>query len=260
MRCLCKKDKPSVSEYTGEFYFQKGLASSEEFFRRFKGHVDFRNKTVIDIGCGLGSTCYFMISKGATKVLGVDIRPNAIDFARSKIKDFPNYSNRVEFKLLKDLDPDNCEKYDIVLSKDSFEHYQNPEEFVLFMKSFLKPGGKMIIGFSPLWKSPYGAHSAFISRWPWIHVIFPEHVVLGIFREICGNKSITYENWASGLNKMTVNRYLNIIKSEKLRLEYISFNESSSPRLRSLFVLFNGLRSIPGLKEYFTVNLYSVIM
>jgi 2-polyprenyl-3-methyl-5-hydroxy-6-metoxy-1,4-benzoquinol methylase len=43
---------------SNEALFKKGLASSIEFFKRFNGRVDFKNRTVLDVGCGLGSTGY----------------------------------------------------------------------------------------------------------------------------------------------------------------------------------------------------------
>lgn len=242
--------------FNNEAFFQKGLASSAEFFKRFKGQIDLKNKTILDIGCGLGPTCYYAVLNGAAKAVGVDIRPEDIKFAQSKISEYTNCRDKVEFKLLEDL---NSMQFDIVLSKDSFEHYQDPERFMSVLKSYLKPHGKMIIGFSPFWKSPYGAHTSSLSRWPWIHVIFPESIVLSELRRYFENDTITYENWASGLNRMTTHRYLRIIQENDLQIEYIKFNVSSLFKARCALAFFNGLRLLPGLKEYFTVNVYSVL-
>ena len=253
LRLISKKGK--YVPFDNETDFQKGLASSAEFFKRFKGQVDLKNKTVLDIGCGLGPTCYYAVLNGAAKVIGVDIRPKDIEFAKSKISEYPNYRDKVEFKLLENL---YSAQFDIVLSKDSFEHYQKPEQFMQVLKGYLKPDGKMIIGFSPFWKSPYGAHTWSLSRWPWIHVTFPEYVVLSELRRYLENDNISYENWASGLNKMTVDRYLRIVQENDLEIEYIGFNASSNIKDRYLLSIFNGLRLLPGLKEYFTINVYSI--
>lgn len=257
LHLISKKGKyADHAVFDNEAFFQKGLASSVEFFKRFKVQIDLKNKTILDIGCGLGPTCYYTVLNGAAKAIGVDIRPEDIKFAQSKISEYPNCRDKVEFKLLEDL---NSAQFDIVLSKDSFEHYQNPEQFMSVLKSYLKPDGKMIIGFSPLWKSPYGAHTWSLSRWPWIHVIFPESVVLIELRRYFENDNITYENWASGLNKMTADRYLRIVQENDLKIEYMEFNASSRIKARCTLALFNGLRLIPGLKEYFTVNIYSIL-
>lgn len=126
------------------------------------------------------------------------------------------------------------------------------------LKSRLKPDGKMIIGFSPLWKSPYGAHTWNLSRWPWIHVIFLESVVMSEFRRYFENDKYTsYEN--SGLNKMTADRYLRIVQENDLKIEYIGFNLSSNIKSRCALAFFNVLRLLPGLREYFTVNVYSIL-
>ena len=124
---------------------------------RFKGKINSKGKTILDIGCGYGSVCIYLAQNGAKKVVGVDINRTRILFAKTKLNnDYPKLSNIVDFKHVEDLDD---EKFDIVLSKDSFEHFSDPEKFIFSMKNNLKKDGVMVIGFSPLWKSPYGGHT-----------------------------------------------------------------------------------------------------
>ncbi len=237
--------------------FEKGFVSSAEFFRRYKGHVDFKDKTVLDMGCGRGSTSYYVVLNGARKAVGVEIRKEYVDFAQSRINRYPSCRGKVKFKLLRDLD---ATQFDIVLSKDSFEHYQDPETFLSFLKAHLKPGGKLLIGFSPLWKSPYGGHTGALSAWPWIHLVFPESVVMSEFRRCVKDDSIrSYKDVACGLNKMTLTRYRQIVEQTGLKVDYLQYNVSSQSKSRCVLALFSGLRLIPGLKEYFTVNLYSIL-
>jgi len=46
------------------------------------------------------------------------------------------------------------------------------------MKQYLKQDGLLVIGFSPLWKAPYGGHIRFMTKLPWAHLIFPEEVIM----------------------------------------------------------------------------------
>jgi SAM-dependent methyltransferase len=237
--------------------FKRGFASSAEFFKRYKGRVDFKDKTVLDMGCGRGPTCYYVVLNGAAKAVGVDIRKGLLDFAQSKISEYPTCQDRVEFKPLSDL---GAAQFDIVLSKDSFEHFENPEKFISFLKYHLKPGGRIVIGFSPLWKSPYGGHTWTLSSWPWIHLVFPESVVMAELRRYYKNDAFrSYKDVATGLNKMTLNRFTEIVKENGLKIDYVGFNVSSQMKSICILTLFKGLRLIPGLKEYFTVNLYSIL-
>jgi SAM-dependent methyltransferase len=234
-----------------------GFASSAEFFKRYKGHVDFKDKTVLDVGCARGSTCYYVVLNGAAQAVGVDIRKEAVSFAQSRISENPTWHNRVAFKLLSDL---NGAQFDIVLSKDSFEHYENPEKFISFLKDHVKPGGKIVIGFSPLWKSPYGGHLWTLSRWPWIHLVFPESAIMTELRRYYKDDSAqSYRDVATGLNKMTLSRFNQIVKENGLKVEYLEFNVSSQRKSMCILTLFKGLRLIPGLKEYFTVSVYSIL-
>jgi SAM-dependent methyltransferase len=188
-------------------------------------------------------------------VVGIDINKHAIDFAKSKLADdYQKLSNIVEFKHVDDI---KNEKFDIVLSKDCFEHYADPENFIFTMKQHLKKEGILVIGFGPLWKAPYGGHINFMTKVPWAHLIFPESVIMAERKRFRPDENAeSFEQVAGGLNKMTFKRYLNIIQESGLEIEYFKTNVSSKSRLMGLF---NVLRRIPFCKEFFTYNLYSIM-
>ncbi len=69
---ICVKEfslPPSYSEDS----FKEGLDSTSEFLRRIENRLDFEYKSVLDIGCGYGSTCIQATQSGAGYVVGVDI-------------------------------------------------------------------------------------------------------------------------------------------------------------------------------------------
>jgi SAM-dependent methyltransferase len=258
LHSICRKgnfENHDVTDYRK--YFENRFQSSEEFFRRFNGRVDFKGKSLLDVGCGLGPTCYYVLLNGAAKAVGVDINKDAIAFAQSKLQDYPDCQGRVEFKLLSEL---NNEKFDFVLSKDSFEHYENPEEFILTLKKHVEANGKLIIGFSPLWKSPYGGHIKALSRWPWIHILFSESLLMSELKRFFRNDNLqSFKQVAGGINKMTLGRYLRIVQDSGLKIDFLRINTSSNWKDKCVLFFFNVLRLIPFLKEYFTVNLYSIL-
>jgi SAM-dependent methyltransferase len=244
---------------TNEEVFQRELTNSVKFFCRFQNKVNFRGKTVLDIGCGIGAICYYMALNGAKKVVGIDINKNSIDFAKSKLKEYPLANEVLTFALPKDARPD---KYDMVLSKDSFEHYDDPENFIVTMQQYLKPSGKLIIGFSPLWKSPFGGHIKRLTRvpLPWVHLVFPERILMAELRRSLQDESLeSFRQIAGGLNKMTLDRFLKLVESQRLEFEYIKTNVGSTLKDRFALSVFKIICLIPGLEEYFTVNLYSIL-
>jgi SAM-dependent methyltransferase len=255
---VCVKNYQMDDNYA-ENSFQKGLAEAEEFFSvRFGGTAEFKGKTVLDVGCGYGSTSIYMSLNGARKVIGVDIDENRISFARSLlIKDFEYLSNIVEFRHVDQIFNDlNHEKFDIVLSKDSFEHYADPANIIVKMKKKLEKKGIMVIGFGPLWKTPYGGHIQFMTKVPWAHLIFPESVIMAERKRFRPQEDAqSFEQIVGGLNKMTLNRFLNLIRKNCLEFEYLKVNLSST----RLMFLFNILRRIPLCQEYFTQNVYSIL-
>lgn len=240
-------------------FFQKGLDDAREFFNvRFKGKIDFKGKRILDVGCGYGTTCIHMSENGAEKVVGIDIDENRIIFAKSKlINDYKDLANIVEFRYIENMDNNlNHETFDIIISKDSFEHYTDPENIINNMKQKLKKKGIIVIGFGPLWRSPYGGHIQFMTKFPWAHLLFPESVIMAERKKFRPSENAeSFEQVVGGLNKMTLKRYLNIVKENGLGFEYFKVNLSPT----KLMFIFNILRRIPFCKELFTQNVYSII-
>jgi 2-polyprenyl-3-methyl-5-hydroxy-6-metoxy-1,4-benzoquinol methylase len=67
LHLFCTKEYYHVRDY--EHYFKKGFVSSVEFFSRFENKVDFKGKSVLDVGCGLGATCFYMALNARKELL-----------------------------------------------------------------------------------------------------------------------------------------------------------------------------------------------
>jgi len=193
--------------------------------------------------------------KGARKVLGIEIDREYVAYANSRLKnDYGELSEIVEFKVDEDLEKD---KFDVVISKDCFEHYDDPENFILTMKEYLKPDGIMVIGFSPLWKSPYGSHTSYLTPLPWAHLIFPKSMFDDELKRLIPTIDVcALENY---LNKMTLRRYRDIVRRSGLEFRSLRVNVSTRILTRIVLSLFNIVRLIPFLHDYFTVNVYSIL-
>jgi SAM-dependent methyltransferase len=253
---ICRK-KYLVDSYG--HYFQEGLDEIEEFLNvRFEGRIDFKGKTVLDVGCGFGSAVIYASKKGALKAVGIDREEKRISFAKALVSnEYNNLSPSIEFQLKDEIGTwldDN--RFDIIISKDSFEHYLDPVTMIGDMKRKLKKDGMIVVGFGPLWKAPYGGHILFMTKMPWAHLLFPESVVMTELKQFLHDDNVvSFEHVAGGLNKMTLNRFLTIVNQSGLEFEYFKVNLSPT----RLMALFNILRRIPFCKEYFTQNVYCIL-
>lgn len=253
---ICVRDyhRSEENEEYKENFYRNGFEEEKTFFNRFNGKIDFKQKTVLDIGHGFGSTAIYMALNGAARVVGIEIDEDRNNYAKLKLAtEYKEISNMVEFKI---ADNTFKEQFDIVISKDCFEHYANPERFITIMKQYLKKDGIMVIGFSPLWKAPYGGHITYMTKVPWAHLLFPESVIMRERKRFRPDEDAhLFEDVRGGLNKMTLKRYLDIIKKSGLEIIYLKTNVQNT---KSMF-LFNILNRIPFCGELFTQNVYSIM-
>jgi len=100
-----------------------------------------KGKEVLDISCGTGYGSKILYDAGATKVVGVDISRETIDFACAKYK-----MNGLEFKVGNILDIDFPENYfDVITCFETIEHVQSQEKAFMELQGVLKPKGLLII-------------------------------------------------------------------------------------------------------------------
>lgn len=234
---------------------ERGLASTRRFLRRLPADLDVRGRSVLDLGCGLGETCIVLAQQGARRVLGVDI--GNVDANRSILRErYPQLEAIVEFRGVGiEAGRLGDERFDIVLSKDTFEHVGDPEGYVEEMKAALAPGGLVVIGFGPLWKSPFGGHIDFMSPMPWAHLLFPEDAIMEERRRFRPEEDARrFEDIKGGLNRMTLERFEGIMARSGLRRRAVAINQSDG----RLVGLMKAPSRVPALREYFTSNVYGI--
>jgi len=100
---------------------------------------------VLDIGCGLGGSAFWLADQFDCNVIGMTISPVQARMANKKAK-ARGLSDRVQFQL-KDANqwqPER-ESVDIVWTMESSEHFRNKKEFFKRCASVLKPGGVLAV-------------------------------------------------------------------------------------------------------------------
>ncbi len=254
LRLVSKRTTARPHDYE-EAYFRRGTAEASTFLQRFGSPIDFRDKRVLDYGCGYGPLAFHLArEEGAAAVTGVDIDQARIDFARQTLsREYPDLAGSVEFKLPEEI---NGHQFDIVVSKDSFQHYADPESLLSQIMQLTVPGGLIAIGFGPLWKSPYGGAINFMTKLPWAHLLFSEEVIMRQrIRYRPEEKAQAYRDIRGGFNKMTLGRFRQIVDGSEVNVLSYRANASSSIAGSASRLL----AGVPGWREFFTLNVYAVL-
>ena len=105
----------------------------------------YKNKSILDIGCGCGGAAIHLIKKhGAKSIIGIDIEPLVIKKAQELAAKY-DLSSSTHFRCVKpgpiDI-PD--ESVDIVFSKEVFLHISNKENLLKDIYRLLKPNGMIV--------------------------------------------------------------------------------------------------------------------
>jgi SAM-dependent methyltransferase len=195
---------------------ENGLDDLFDAFPSLRSEI--ANKNVLDYGCGPGWQSVCLARLDTKRVVGIDIGLSRIEHAREIAGRF-NVAHKTEMHV--GWQESLSGQFDIVISKDSFEHYQNPEIALEEMKKALRPGGKLFIVFSWPWYSPLGSHMQVFTLIPWVNLLFSEQTVMRVRSRYRSDGAIRYEDVESGLNKMTVKRFENIIRASGLCVESI---------------------------------------
>ncbi|TCK19463.1 methyltransferase family protein [Thiogranum longum] len=235
----------------------------ESYWERFDLLIpNFRDKIVVDYGCGFGYDSLYALENGAKHVYCLEISENRLTSSQ-KLHSSHGYENAtyIDNTDIKDLiNKIPAQSVDIIFSRDVMEHVPSPIDVLHSMYSITNPGGEIYIGFSPFYKSPYGPHFGSKCKIPWIHLIFSESTILSVFKNLYGlSGSVeTYQDIeGSGVNKLSYFEYKSMIDSIPWETEIQQINRfPNKPILMSTLEIFVSLIPFKSLKEIFIVNSY----
>ena len=127
----------SKRSYKGEYPDKLAKKISDDIFKS--------PGKVLDLGCGNGDFLKSFSNLGY-EVCGVDISPDVHDRLGDKYKVYNI-----------DIENEDCPfkgEFDYVFSKSVIEHTKNPDAFLDFINSSLKPGGICVV-MAPSWEHTY---------------------------------------------------------------------------------------------------------
>lgn len=234
--------------------YERGADTIAFYLRRYSEEEMFRDKTVLDVGCGAGGKTMYYASRGAKALIGVDIvekyRAESEALARAL-----GCGDRFTFLCRDAADTGLADaSVDTIIMNDAMEHVARPEAVLAECARVLKPGGRLFVNFPP-YGHPYGAHLSDLIGIPWVHVFFGDDTLIAAYKTLCGSVPDGAERIAfriardengreyfSYINKMTLRRFAAIREKAPLRTEYYH-EEPLRPFLRVP-------ARWPGLREY----------
>lgn len=171
-----------------------------------------KGRNVIDFGCGAGAESIELAQAGARSVVGIDLLTFRFPDAERRARE-AGVSDRVRFLVAPDA------LADVIVSLDSFEHFESPADILEIMASFLRPGGQVVASFGPTWYHPLGGHS--FSVFPWAHLIFTEKALIRWRGERKSDGATKFSEVEGGLNQMTISRFIRIVNDSPFRIKHL---------------------------------------
>ncbi len=217
-----------------QWQYEKGIDTIKFYLKHNTVDEMFKDKVVLDIGCGAGGKTVFYASKGVEKIVGIEILEKYKKEAESLANEY-NLQDKFEF-VAGDASnmPFENETFDTIIMNDAMEHVDRPEMVLEECYRILKKDGKLYLNFPP-YNHPFGAHLSDAIGIPWVHVFFNEKTLIKSYKELVkdlpdGKDRIDFRiskrndgtEYFSYINKMSIKRANKILNNSSFKIEYYS--------------------------------------
>ena len=212
--------------------------------------LEYKNKSILEVGCGEGGLSTYFAASKAKQVIGIDVCEKKLKFAKKLKKEKKLKNCKFEMCDAKQL-PFKNNEFDLVVSYDSMEHFDDPYKILKEMKRVLKPEGDIIAWFTN-WDSHNAHHSP--TKIPWAHLIFSEKIIMKHRSKFIGNNKKRYKDII--LNKINYQRFEKI--TNKLGFDIKErFLLPTGVKLPFLFRLLKDYISyFPFIRKYFVSTVF----
>lgn len=133
-------DDVFFNKYSNMNRSKNGLEGAGEWHELKNMLPDFKDKRVLDLGCGFGWHCRYAVENGARSVIGIDISQKMLSEAKSKTK----YGN-IEYICMPIEDIDFPEEsFDVVISSLALHYVKSFEDVLVRVYKCLSKGGDFV--------------------------------------------------------------------------------------------------------------------
>ena len=142
---ISKYDKESSDRFGYEWdKYNKIIPDHEEQFLKWSFPLepkDFKNKKILDAGCGIGRNSYWPLIYGAKEIVAFDCDPRSVKVAKTNLTRFKNA--KIEFGSLYESKYEN--EFDISFAIGVIHHLEHPRKAIKTLVKATKPGGIVYI-------------------------------------------------------------------------------------------------------------------
>jgi O-antigen biosynthesis protein len=117
-----------------------GLIAAEHLARYWLAADLASGLDVLDAGCGVGYGAEMIARAGASRVVGIDLAPEAIAAASERVGEMADF----QVGDVQDM-PFDEGSFDLVVCFEVLEHLQDPEPALTALKDVLREGGLLIV-------------------------------------------------------------------------------------------------------------------
>lgn len=251
-----------VKDYS-EWQYERGVDTLRFYLEKFTLEDMFKDKVVLDIGCGAGGKTIYYASQNVKKVYGLDV-VEQYQIDANKLAKEKGLTDKFEFILGDSARlPFEDNYFDTIIMNDAMEHVDNPLETLNECYRVLKKNAKLYVNFPPYYH-PYGAHLSDCIGFPWVHLLFNDEVLIDVYKELVkdfpdGEDRIKFriskddkgKEYFSYINGMTIKWFNDLLTKTDYKLLYykeVPLRDFLSP-----------LAHIPKVKESFVKMVVCVL-
>ena len=160
------------------------------------------DRSVLDVGCGMGGTAITLAEELSVEVTGIDISEEYVAVAREAAvaADSP-----VQFEtadILRDELP--AGPFGLIVMHDVVEHVPQPDVALKRLLPLLEPDGRLYVSFPP-WMGPYAGHhhncGSILKFMPYLHAVAPS-----LLLQLAHRWEDKNDDWLSDLRTILENR------------------------------------------------------
>jgi SAM-dependent methyltransferase len=200
---------------------------------------------LLDFGCGAGGETIW-VANHVRSVTGVDLDAEYLAQAQATLSQSGLRNCRFVYCSGTHL-PFREASFDAVFSTDTFEHVMDLETAFSELYRVLRPGGRLISRFGPLFYSPLGYHLRWACQVPWAHLVFGLEPVLELRADKTGIPSWPERTWQdTGLNGKRFHDFRGSV--QRAGFDFVRFRAVPVRRLTLL-------SKLPWIGDFFTFGI-----